>query len=56
MNVHFPVCCQQIQRLLPILWFAILSLSCTDLGTSPDRTWLADHSENVSQSILRRVS
>ena len=42
MKVHFPVCCQQIRRLLPILWFAILSLSCTDFGTAPD--FLADHS------------
>lgn len=29
---------------MPILWFAILSLSCTDMGTAPDHGLLADHS------------
>ncbi len=52
MKKHFPVCGQHIQRSLPILWFAILSLSCTDLGTAPDHGLMADHS-GIADPLLR---
>ena len=52
MRMHLPASCPQIQRSLPILWFVILSLSCTDMGTAPDHGLLADHS-GISDPLLR---
>ena len=43
MRMHFPLRSPQILRSFSILWCAILSLSCTDMGTAPDQGLLADH-------------
>lgn len=43
--MRFPVRCPEKHRVLLLLCFGILLSSCKDVGTSPDKGLLADHSD-----------